>query len=151
MARIARAFLVAAVALSCGPAPRNPAEFRQGVREGRGTTKHVQLEIDRPFSDVFDDVKPRAEECFNHMKVHHRGHGLNARSEGTLTAAEMNTVAPDAGELVIKQHDAFQLVADFQAVSASSTSLVIYGMSFGWDEVFAAIEAWARGNPVKCP
>jgi hypothetical protein len=150
MTRIAWAFLVA-MTLSCGPAPRNTAEFRQGVREGRGTTKHVRLEIERPFSDVFDDIKPRVEECFNHTKVRQRGHGTTARIEGTVTAAEMKTVAPDTGELVIKQHDAFQLVADFQAVSASSSSLDIYGMSYGWDEVFAAIEAWARGNPVKCP
>lgn len=150
MARFAWALLLA-VQVSCGPVPRTSAEFRQGVREGRGTTKHVRLEIARPFSAVFDDVKPRAEACFNHTKVRQAGHGASARIEGTVTAAEMQLVAPDTGELVIKKHDAFQLVADVQPASASTTSLDIYGMSYGWDEVFAAIEAWARGNPVACP
>lgn len=142
--------LVVAMAVACGPAPRNAAEFRQGVLDGRGTTKHVRFELERPFSDVLADVKPRAEECFNHTKVRQAGHGANQRIEGTVTAAEM-TVAPDTGELVIKQHDAFQLVADVKAISPTRASLEIYGMSYGWDEVFAAIEAWARGTPVPCP
>ncbi len=144
--------LIVAVILipGCITAPKTPDEFKQGVKQGRGMTKQVTLDINRKFSDVFSSVRSGCDACFNISNTKVFTQGATGRIEPNSLRSYSYLVGNKNGETVITQDGNLMLVTEISGTKDSSI-ITIYGMSFAWDTVFSAIESWARGNRIKCP
>lgn len=133
-------------------APKTPDEFKQYVKDGRGMTKSVSLDIDRKFPDVFNSIKSRTDACFNFSSSRTiLSGGMPIGAIPNSLRSESHTTGQNSGEMTIKQDGNYMLIAEMTGTSKTTSKVVIYGMSLGWNSIFSSVESWARGENAKCP
>ncbi len=142
-------------------------ETAQGMRElwkqhpGEKYYPQLQTEVPLPFDKVVQHVKSKAQECLDvTMNVSERtDYGGTAHWQNVFTPkmtvngkkAELSLIETMPGNFGSQQHIP-QITADFTAVSANSTKVVIYHLSYNPSlRTAQAVAAWAAGKNVGCP
>jgi hypothetical protein len=144
---------LAVIALQgCFTYPKTADEFKEGVRQGRGTSRIWTWDIDRKFSDVYNSVKAGSDACFNFDKswVMMSGGGMTG-SVPNVGISETQMTGPNKGETVFKANGTHQAVIEMLGTSKNTTKVIVYGVSMGsYPRDIASIESWARGQGTKC-
>ncbi|HET8761544.1 MAG TPA: hypothetical protein VFN94_10765, partial [Nitrospiria bacterium] len=132
---------------------------------GAMLTRMKAEDINRPSPAAFRDIKTNAHKCLNKCLnvtiVGSTPGQYGPMVESTTYRSRSRLIGNGSGETLLQQDDQatgkmpsggyFVLVADTQALSAQKSRVTIYGASVGYDEVFEAIIAWAKGRPCDCP
>jgi len=145
-----------ALGVACGPAPRNPEEFRQLVRKGGWGMQIEEKSIARDWQAAFADVTQNAERCFNvSTKTVHGSYGQSvefvylARSRRGEHAGEVS-VQMDSPNFVgeFPEGGMYILVADLGG-QPGTTRITVYRT--GKPQLTASVIAWAEGKGGGCP
>jgi hypothetical protein len=159
--------MISAVLLAaCAPSPpRTLDAFRDAVdHKKRVIRKSVTMEIDRPFSKVFSDVKRNADKCMT-LTVDSTREGLifDDKSTYAYTAISKKTGKGNGLMALVyggKEYTGgnyptedvwYLFTAEMEAVSKKKTRLTMHG-TYGHDEPYRAVTAYAEGRKYRfCP
>jgi hypothetical protein len=154
---IVAAFLMA----GCVTPPQTSQELREGVIAGRMMTKRDHKDVNRPVSEVFQDVKKNADKCFNVRVTGSTPGTYGPQTQSTIYHSRSRMTGKAKGEMVMQMEARasgkmpeggyFVLVADMEGSSANKTRVTVYGSSVGYGDVFEAIFDWANGKDRACP
>lgn len=155
-------FIVAVLLLGgCVTPPQTPQELREGVIAGRMMTKMDHKEVNRPVSEVFQDVKTNADKCFNVRVTGSTPGTYGSQTQSSTYRARSRMTGKTKGEMVMQMEARasgkmpeggyFVLLADIEGTSANKTRVTVYGSSVGYGAVFEAIFDWANGKDRTCP
>jgi len=154
-------FIAILLLAGCVTPPQTVREFREGFQQGGTFTKIEKKNIQRPFSDVFQNVKTNADKCFNigvsgstpgsavpHKEyTRYRSHSTKTGKAFAETVLQMEKNAsgkmPEGGY--------YAMLTDMEGLTGTSTRVTVYAPSIGYDEVFQAIFEWANGKDRACP
>ncbi|ALC17987.1 hypothetical protein DSOUD_3267 [Desulfuromonas soudanensis] len=156
--------VMSVLALAACGVPKNATEFRQIIKGGGRFAVNRQVQIPRPFSAVWADIKARSEACFN-VTVENTAivYNTSGGPPYTYTAGGQLTQS-GTGELIIRESTpgitlgsappgglAYHLIADVRPLSTEAAEVTIYGMA-GTDRLAKAILAFAAGDEQSsCP
>jgi hypothetical protein len=159
----AEAILIVATFLlfGCVTPPQTPQDLREGVKAGRMMTKMEHKDVNRPVSEVFQDVKKNADRCFNVRVTDSTPGTYGPQTQSSVYRSRSRMTGNTKGEMVMQMEARasgkmpeggyFVLLADMEGTSASKTRVTVYGSSVGYGDVFEAIFEWANGKDRACP
>ena len=149
------------VITACVTPPQSPGEVREGVRRGAMMTKTERQEVNRPFKTVFADVKTNTDKCLNVTLRSSTPGTYGPVAESIPYHARSRMVDDKTGETVL-QHSKrttgqmpeggyFVMVMDSEETGPNKTGVTIYGPSIGFQNIYDAVFAWAKGEKKTCP
>jgi hypothetical protein len=154
---IVAAFLM----VGCVTPPQTSRELREGVMAGRMMTKMDHKDVNRPVSEVFQDVKKNADKCFNVRVTGSTPGTYGPQTQSSTYRSRSRMTGKTKGEMVMQMEARasgkmpeggyFVLLADMEETSANKTRVTVYGSSVGYGDVFQAIFEWAQGKDRACP
>jgi hypothetical protein len=154
---IVAAFLM----VGCVTPPQTSRELREGVIAGRMMTKMDHKDVNRPVSEVFQDVKKNADKCFNVRVTGSTPGTYGPQTQSSTYRSRSRMTGKTKGEMVMQMEARasgkmpeggyFVLLADMEGTSADKTRVTVYGSSVGYGDVFEAIFDWANGKDRACP
>jgi len=145
----------------CVTPPQTPGEVREGVKRGAAMSKTERNEVSRPFKAVFADITTNTDKCLN-VTVRGSTPGTYGPVVDSIPYhARSRMVGDKAGETVF-QHSKrttgqmpeggyFVMVMDTEDIGPNKTSVTIYGPSIGFQNIYDAVLAWAKGEKKACP
>jgi len=157
--------VVTLVASGCG-APQTAEEFRKVIAPGHLMAKVINLEVDRPFSEVAASFKKMAPQCLN-KRVETRSTTPNRYGGATSEVVTQYTptviVNKDKAELHVQMKYVqgvksigkepaagnYLLVADAVPAGKNKSKVTIYSVSV-YKRLIAAVENWSKGDHL-CP
>lgn len=145
----------------CVTPPQTPSELREGVKRGAMMTKTERQEVNRSFKTVFTDVKTNTDKCLNVTVIGSTPGTYGPVVESIPYHARSRMVGDKAGETVL-QHSKratgqmpeggyFVMVMDIEETGPNKTAITIYGPSIGFQNIYDAVLAWAKGETKACP
>src|SRR5258708_16498931 len=140
----------------CVTPPQTPSELREGVKRGAMMTKTERQEVNRSFKTVFTDVKTNTDKCLNVTVIGSTPGTYGPVVESIPYHARSRMVGDKAGETVL-QHSKratgqmpeggyFVMVMDIEETGPNKTAITIYGPSIGFQNIYDAVLAWAKGE-----
>ena len=145
----------------CVTPPQTPSELREGVKRGAMMSKTERQEVNRSFKTVFTDVKTNTDKCLNVTVIGSTPGTYGPVVESIPYHARSRMVGDKAGETVL-QHSKratgqmpeggyFVMVMDIEETGPNKTAITIYGPSIGFQNIYDAVLAWAKGETRACP
>jgi hypothetical protein len=145
----------------CVTPPQTPGEVREGVKRGAAMTRTERLEVNRSFKSVFGDVKTNTDKCLNVTLRSSTPGTYGPVGESIPYHARSRMVSDKAGETLF-QHSKrttgqmpeggyFVMVMDTEETGPNKTLVTIYGPSIGFQNIYDAVLAWAKGEKKPCP
>lgn len=152
---------LSALLAGCVTPPQTSDEVREGVKGGAAMTKTERLEVNRPFKSVFADVKTNTDKCLNVTLRSSTPGTYGPVGESVPYHARSRLISDKAGETVL-QHSKrttgqmpeggyFVMVMDTEEIGPNKTGVAIYGPSIGFQNIYDAVLAWAKGEKKACP
>lgn len=160
----AQRMALAGIALSvaaCVTPPQTTSELREGVKRGAAMAKSERQEVGRPFKSVYADIQANTDRCLNVTLTSSTPGTYGPVMESVPYHARSRLASDKAGETVM-QHSKhatlqmpeggyFVMLMDSEDAGPNKTLVTIYGPSIGFDNIYAAVFAWARGEKQPCP
>lgn len=154
-------FVFGTLLAGCVTPPQTPGEVRDGVMRGAMMTKTERQEVNRSFKSVFTDIKSNTDKCLNVTVIGSTPGTYGPVVESVPYHARSRMVGDKGGETVL-QHSKratgrmpeggyFVMVMDTEGIDANRTSVKIYGPSIGFQNIYDAVLAWAKGEKKACP
>jgi len=134
---------------------------RDGVKRGSMMTKTERQEVNRSFKTVFADIKTNTDKCLNVTVRSSTPGTYGPVVESIPYQARSQMVGDKAGETVFQhgKHATGQMpkggyfvaVMDSDEIGSNKTGVTIYGPSIGFQNIYDAVFAWAKGEKKACP
>jgi hypothetical protein len=145
----------------CVTPPQTPDELRAGVKAGAAMSKSEKLEVNRPFKSVFAEINTNTDKCLNVTLTSSTPNTYGPMVESIPFHARSRLVSDKAGETIfqhskhatLKMPDGgyYVMVMDTEASGPNKTLVTIYGPSIGYQNIYDAVFAWAKGEQRACP
>lgn len=145
----------------CATPPQTVNDFRADFKGGPKSTKVEKHEVNRPFANVYDDIKSHSDKCLNVVVTAATSGSSGLQRSAIRYRSTTRKTGDQAGEMVLQlakeapekmpEGGYFTLLTDIGSISADRTRITIYGPSVMYDDAFDAIFSWARGKDRICP
>jgi hypothetical protein len=150
-----------------GGMPQTVEEFRIAITNSSSMfIKTETVEINRPFSKVYADVKKYGEKCMNYKETVTSRSRTSYQKITTYYSALAEKTGKGKGQIAMQLYHAegvlkvyeepeggyFYFLADMTSKGRNNTLLEMHGGSFGKKDLYKAMESWANGKKYKnCP
>ena len=163
--RFIPALILATAIAGCGTAPKSAEEFRR-MAPSSSFIKLEQFEVDRPFRQVAQTFRQRADACLR-VRVTTTSSGYRSgpstfkqdylpTARITRDRAELHVQQHIEGTNLIKVHKEptggyYLLVADAFPAGRNRTRIDLYRPTIGHDVLVKSVRGWATGKNLGCP